>query len=832
MTLAQTLADGWAFAGAPPGSRRPPRGPWRPARVPGAVHLDLLAQGLIPDPLKAGAAEASAWVEARDWWYRCRFRAVAGLAGAPGLRLEAGGLDTWCTLWLNGRRLGRAQTMFAGHSFPLGRALESGENELLLRFESPGTALAALERRHGRLAGLGDPRRMHGRKAACSFGWDFAPRLPGCGVFRPVRLVAPGDRTVADAWVRTLEASPALARGVFEAVVESRAGGEAVVEFTLGPWTRVLRRRLVPGPNRVGSRWSLRRPPLWWPNGLGAPALVGASARVRGGEGLDFEAGLRTVELRRAPDRAGASFGFVVNSRSIFAKGANVVPPDPFPARVDAKMGPLLDDAAAAGYNFLRVWGGGDFGGEAFYSGCDRRGLLVWQDFPFACSEAPEHPAFLALVEREARAVLPRLRRHPSLALLCGGNENHMARHDGWFRGRESPRWGRALYHRLLPALCRRLAPGVPYWPGSPYGGRDPNSEGRGDRHHWRVWGQWADPEAYLADRGRFLSEFGLASLPNPAALSEAAGGGGLQGRSLAAHDRDAQVNGGGLARLAFYIHRNLPWAPGLEAFRYLSQVFQARGLALGIEHWRRLKPHTAGVLVWQHNDCWPGPSWSLIDSRGEPKLAYFAVRRAFDGALLSAVEGGGGADPGRPPGARNCEVWLTLDGPAPASGVLRVERWNVRGREAVVARARVRAPGGGSRRLWRASRAEAGISEPGRQVLVARYDDDAGWARRCLLLFARPVAMDLPPARVGIGVRRMAGAWEVTLNSPVLALSAEVRAPLPGRFDDNGVDLLPGERRRLIFRPAAAAARGRWEVATLNAMAGSRVASGPPPSP
>ncbi len=352
------------------------------------------------------------------------------------------------------------------------------------------------------------------------------------------------------------------------------------------------------------------------------------------------EAGLRLIKLERRKDKAGESFGLRVNGVPVYLKGANWIPVDSFLSRVsEERVEGLVAQAAEGNMTVLRVWGGGVYESEAFYRACDRRGLLVWQDFPFACSEVPELPWFVALVKDEAAKAVRRLRRHASLALWCGNNENHVARYEGWFKGRETKRWGLRLYEKVLPALCKALDPATPYWPGSPYGGKDPNSQAQGDRHHWLVWAQFQDYTAYREDRGRLISEFGFAGLPNRPVLKKAFAKGErwLQSRAMAIHDKVEQ--GGAYARIAYYMMNHLPFVAGLDAFRYLSQVNQGEALRTGIEQWRRSKPHNQGAIYWQLNDCWPVTSWSTLDSDDAPKLAYYRTKAAFEDALLSAVE-------------------------------------------------------------------------------------------------------------------------------------------------------------------------------------------------
>jgi beta-mannosidase len=820
----QDLGGAWDLQQAGPGAK--PGRAWAPATVPGNVHTDLMALGRLKDPLLRGQEAEAGWVEQCDWWYRRRFTPDAALLTLPQLRLVAEGIDTWATLWLNGRRLGRVEDMFVEHCFDVRGLLKPGVNELLLRFEAPGRVLQALEKRYGPRAAVGDPLRVHGRKAQYSFGWDWGPRLPTCGIFKPIRLEGAGEARIDDLWCRTLKAAAAEASGLLIAEVNCTRPQRLALRADLGPWHFERTVALKKGLNRLRLPWTVAKPRLWWPRGHGAPELYQAELSLGPAARAAVTVGLRTVALRRVKDAAGESFGFTVNGRAIYAKGANWIPADSFLGRVsDARIQGLVDQAAAANMTLLRVWGGGLYEGEAFYGACDRAGLLVWQDFPFACSEVSEHPAFMAQVEAEAALALRRLRRHPSLALWCGNNEAHMARDAGWFKGRDHAQWGRQLYEDRLPKLCARLDPERPYWPGSPFGGPDANSATQGDRHHWEVWASYRAYDEYRLDRGRFITEFGFAALPNAGRLREALAPQDrwVQSRGLAMHDKVEW--GGASARLSYYINKELPLAGGLEAFRYLSQVNQALALRAGFEHWRRLKPHNQGALVWQLNDCWPVISWSLLDSADEPKLAYHAVRRALDDVLLSAVE----ADPrrmtdkvGRLPlrGAQEdgqAQAWLTLDGPRGLKGRLTVERWGMRGREAVLARLPVSVGAQASRCVWRHGRRDSGVLDPSTQYLAFHLVSDRG-PRRSLLFFEPPKRLELPLSSVTLGARPQGDGVELAVQARHLALALEIQAPVPGRFSDNGFDLLPGETRRLSFIPQRPGPiRGAWTLYTLN---------------
>ena len=802
---------------------------WMPATVPGNVHTDLMAAAKLADPHKGEHEAEVGWVEEADWVYRRRFDASTGLLANPRLRLVAEGLDTYATVWLNGKLLGRTENMFVEHSFDVSGKLKLKGNELRIRFDSPLRRITALEKRHGLVPAIGDQQRSYVRKAQYSFGWDWGPRLATSGVFAPIFVEALPDFHISDLYAETRVATAALASGFLHVEVDARVAGKLPLVARLGAWTYRGTVSLKKGLNKLKLPWRLARPKLWWPRGFGEPHRYQAEAALASGALSRCDVGIRVIELERKKDKAGESFGLKVNGTAVYLKGANWIPADSFLGRVKAsRIQGLVAQAAESNMTLLRVWGGGIYENEAFYDACDREGLLVWQDFPFACNEVPELPWFVKLVKAEAEKAVRRLRRHASLALWCGNNENQMGRHDGWYRGRENKRWGTLFYNKVLPEICGRLDPATPYWPGSPYGGKDPNSQSHGDRHNWLVWAQFQDYNVYREDHGRFISEFGFAALPNRALLKStlAKDQRWLQSRAMTIHDKVER--GGAYSRIAYYIMNNLPFVSGLDNFRYLSQVNQGEALRTGIEHWRRNKPHTQGAVYWQLNDCWPVTCWSVLDSNDTPKLAYYRTKMAFDDALLSVLE----ADAkllvdkvGRLPLTATqedgrCEAWLTLDGKEAWSGSLTVERWNMNGKQARVATQKVSVAANQSKKLWSKQRKACGITDPSREYLVFRLTARDGRERQALLFFERPRRLNLEDTGLVVGARVVGSMVEVAVRARHLTLGVELHAPVAGRFSDNGFDVLPGETRLLTFIPEKEEAiKGAWSALSLNRM-------------
>ncbi|MGH3146034.1 MAG: glycoside hydrolase family 2 protein, partial [Rubrobacter sp.] len=520
---------------------------WIDVPVPGDVHRALMAAGRIEDPFYDRNEGECAWIEDREWWYRLDFE---GPEQPPGpderLRLVFHGLDTFATVWLNGEELGRHANMFREAVFDVGARVRFGErNTLALLFERP---LDHVGEQHPDQWGR-NPERVSMRKAQFGFGWDWGPRLPTVGIWRPVELCRERRTTVRGVHFHTLDLDPEGTRAAVAVRVEAeRFAGKDPVSVAIalsGPdGDPVAGHSIVldgEGPRLAGTAYlTVESPRLWWTHDLGEPALYGLSVELEHeGEVLDrreSRVGIRTLELDQSPEPeepATRFFRFVLNGAPIFARGADWIPADSSVGAIQAeRYGSLIGAARDANMNMLRVWGGGIYEHDAFYDLCDSLGLLVWQDFMFACAIYPEGPpSFVTEVEAEARYQVRRLRSRPCLALWCGNNENQWI-HDRTFWDRTDTTVPGALYyHEVLPRVVAELDGRTPYWPGSPYGGDDHNDRRQGNVHNWEVWhgnfprrfGEESsrDPTPqnvsylrYAEDKGRFISEFGMHAAP------------------------------------------------------------------------------------------------------------------------------------------------------------------------------------------------------------------------------------------------------------------------------------------------------------------------------
>jgi beta-mannosidase len=669
------LDSGWEFRLAPADAQATQRAaalPWHHAQVPGNVHTDLLASGLVPDPY-VGAAEAQLqWIGLAQWEYRTTFDLDAATLRRAHADLVFDGLDTFAHIELNGKSLLDADNAFRTWRVPVQGRLRS-HNSLRVVFDSPITRLLpVVQAMPHKLAGnypspFGDEPRdaMTGnfaRKPSYHYGWDWGPRYVTAGIWRTVRLESWGSLRVDDFNIRQRDVSDDSAQLDAEFQIDSDRADPITLDLdvrdpdgkniaTLHQTAQLKARR-----NAITLPVTIAHPRRWWPHGYGEQARYTFSARIADRRGTQAEisrrTGLRSVALRRDQDAKGQGFAFIVNDVPIFAKGANLIPFDAFPARVPReRVRHLLTSARDANMNMLRSWGGGYYEDDAFFDLADELGLMIWQDFMFGGGTPPAYdPQFRANVIAEARDNVRRLRNHPSLVLWNGNNEEETAWKD-WGIGKQltqdDPDFAQKVwagYVRLFGHDLREVVAqegnGVPYWSSSPSNdlAAKANDSANGDKHYWDVWGGPALPvEAYLDETPRFMSEFGLQAWPSLQTLATIAEPKDLAVGTPVLRAHQKFMAGTGDARLMLYIAREYGAPRDFADFVYLSQLMQAEGIELAALHHRMSRPRTMGSLYWQLNDVWPGASWSSIDFYGRWKPLQFHARRFFAPLAIAA---------------------------------------------------------------------------------------------------------------------------------------------------------------------------------------------------
>ncbi|MCG2802383.1 MAG: glycoside hydrolase family 2 protein [Cellulomonas sp.] len=643
------------------------------------MHTDLMAAGLLADPYLDDGEQHQHWVGESDWTYSTDLPPVTD-DGRVDLVLT--GLDTTATVSLDGRELLTTRNMHRSYRVALPPGRRSGRLEI--RLDSPRRAARAELDRLGPLPSPFSEERPFIRKMQSNFGWDWGPTLITSAVWRPV-LVETWDEARLAAVRPVVEVDPAGTGHVRVHVELERAGqGPLTVRAAVAG---ILAHVDVP-PGATTAELEVRVPhvPLWWPTGMGEQVLHPLVVELSGGDGATLDAwtrriGFRTVvvETQGAPD--GSGYALTVNGSPMFVRGFNWIPDDCFVGcvtRADYRRGVL--DAIAMGANLLRVWGGGIAEDDALYEECDSRGLLVWQDFLFACAAYPEEEPFTAEVRAEAQEMVTRLMPHPSLVTWNGSNENLWFWFvQGWGPQLGDRTWGERLYTEVLPQVVAELDPGRHYLISSPSSGdrwHDPNDPDRGVVHVWLP----GDYTRYGDVPARFVSEFGFQGPPTratfDAAVHESAPAPfspGVIGRQKAP---------GGTERIEEVMALHLGVPDDFDEWYWRAQLLQARAVAFGIEGWRADAPHCRGVIVWQLNDCWPAISWSAVDVAGRWKPVAYAIRRAFADHLLTWQ--GEGADR---------RLVAVNSGSTPWDAVVRVQRFALGGTapEAEVAGATVR---------------------------------------------------------------------------------------------------------------------------------------------
>ena len=608
------------------------------ATVPGSVYHDLLNADLIGDPFYRDNENRVFPLMENDFTYSRVFEVPAELLDSDCVVLHCDGLDTLATLSVNGTVVGTADNMHRTWEFDVKAVLCEGENTITVTFASP-TKFIRKAFAENPAVGTFDPLEGYPliRKAHCMFGWDWGPRLPDAGIWRNISLLGIDTARIRDVYVVQHHENGAVTLDIDTRITEITGSAPVSVTVTAPDGTTFT---------ATGAKASITipNPSLWWPNGYGEQPLYTVSVTL--GDGLDEwtrRIGLRTMRVLNEKDEWGECFTFCVNGTKIFAMGANYIPEDNLLSRANpARSRRLLEDAKAANYNCVRVWGGGIYPHDYFYDLCDELGLLVWQDFMFACAVYNLTEDFERSIVAEFRDNIRRLRHHPSLALWCGNNEVE-----------ESVMYGRPntvaqkndyvkIFDYLLPKVLKEEDPTTFYWPSSPSTGvtyDDPRCISRGDAHYWDVWHglkPFTDYRHYLF---RFASEFGFQSFPcmetiESFTLPEDRN---VFSYVMEKHQRNSSANG----RIVNYLSQMYLYPAQLTNLVYASQLLQAQAMQYGVEHWRRHRGHCMGTIIWQLNDCWPVASWSSIDYYGRWKALHYYEKRFYAPVLISCHEEG-----------------------------------------------------------------------------------------------------------------------------------------------------------------------------------------------
>jgi len=765
-----------------------------PARVPGDNVSALLATHRIPDPYWADNELQVQWIGRQDWIYERSFRVTPAFLTEQSVFLNCDGLDTIATIFINDRRVTNSENMFTRLRVEVKKYLRAGQNTLRIEFASPERAALAEAQQLPYPVPFIDnpvqsPRRNLIRKVQCHSGWDWGICLMVSGINGAIYLGATSLGRIE--YVTTTQRHQ-RGRVTVEVYVEvsSPTGGKSNLEVTLGKERISKPVTLSAGTNVVRTRVTIRNPKLWWPNGYGVQPLYDLTVRVAGDE-IRKRIGLRNLEVLNIEDKRGLSLTFRVNGVEIFCKGANWIPADAIPQRqTRAVIDDLLTSAQQAHMNMIRVWGGGQYESDDFYELCDEKGLLVWQDFMFACAMYPATPKFLENVRQEVCHQIKRLQNHACLALWCGNNENL-----GALKWHEESRNNRDRYlvdyDRLNEGVIGKAVdecdPTRQFWPSSPCGGRNDYSDcwhadNRGDMHYWEVWHGGKSFESYYDVRPRFCSEFGFQSFPSLETIHRYAPANQLNVTApiMEWHQR----SGTGNSRIIEMFSRYFRMPDGFANFVYLSQVQQAIAIKTAVEYWRSLRPNCMGTLFWQLNDNWPVCSWASINHGGKWKLLHYAAKRFYAPVLVSAFQRKDGT----------LEVRITNDQLTPVRGTVVAEIRNLAGK--LIRRYRLPARvAAGSAKLVKKWQVADIAPQPAKVFLQLSFNGVTNTH-----FFTDYKRCELAQPCIRIQIRKD---YRVTLRTDKPAFFVALNATgIRGEFDDNCVTLLPGQARTFNFTP------------------------------
>ncbi len=784
---------------------------WLDGHAPGDAHLDLMRAGKIADPFFGLNHLDCKWMEEKEWWYRRDFFPGEEFRGHR-VALSFQGLDTFATVWVNGRRAGAHRNMFIPCTFDVTDLIRIGHrNTVAVCFSSPIKAVEG-KSLDGLSAVFETHERLHARKAQMSYGWDIAPRILTCGIWRPAYLIAKGDVSIGDVAVRTTVESEEKATVRLEIPLTANSPGfrkvRVCIEIRNGKTVidRQADIELVRGQGLLTLDVPVDNPRLWWPWNVGRPDLYHLAVKAVVNGSIEDECrtkfGIRSVELVQEPQSdGGTSFMFAINGRKVYAKGTNWIPGDAIFARMTRrKYRELIDLALDNNCNMLRIWGGGIYEDPYFYRLCDERGIMVWQDFMFTCADYPEDEEFLSEVRREAERVVADLRNHPSIVLWCGDNEVDAGR---TWRGIASME--NAINRGVLPEVCARLDPTRPYIQSSPFspsGDPDANSRTEGDCHNWHHGTSYRD-EVYAKDSCRFVSEIGHLSIPWPESVRRFIPEPDLWPPENRAWD----FHFGTVERVETHRRERLNEAiaafgferpNNLEGYAALTQLIQALAYKEWMEHYRRRKPLCGGSLYWNLYDNWPQFSDAAVDYYQNPKIAYYYVGRAFSNLLVSLEEMGQGM----------IGVWLINDELRPRIGKLLLRCQRLDGGMAWTRILPARLPADSSRMVWEMRLPAPLMEEP-----------HACFAQARLLLGGRTVSesfyfpaefkdIEWPEtwitARISSFSRNAGGTQaDIVISSALYGRLVRIETPdHRARISDNFFDIPPGEERtvRVIF--------------------------------
>ncbi len=780
---------------------------WKAATVPGNIFTDLLTHKVIEDPFVKSNEEKVQWVSKKNWEYKTTFTLSAEILKKDNLELIFEGLNTYAKIYVNGNYQLNTDNAFKRYSISLKEIPMQASNELRIVFQNTASFenAAKLNSEYK----LPEGNRIYTRKAQFQYGWDWGPKLNTSGISKGIFIQAWNDVKFASIFIRQKKINSERATLSAEITIESS------LNKNINLFTKINREvissniSLKKGTHTYKIPIEITNPKLWWTHNLGTPYLYNFKFQlIDEGKVKDeksIKKGIRTIKLITKKDSIGESFYFELNGKMVYMKGANYVPQHSFQNKVtNRQYKKLLSDVVASNMNMLRVWGGGIYENDIFYELCDTKGILIWQDFMFACAMYPGDIEFLANIQEEAKQQVKRLRNHPSIALWCGNNENTEGwKRWGWQNNRTEKEkveiWNDylAVFDTILPNVVAEFSD-TDYWETSPKHGRgNPTYKTEGDAHDWWVWHDGYPFEHFENNVPRFMSEFGFQSFPSFETINyiNQTDTVNLNTKAMKSHQKHAR----GSQLIAEYMERAYNLPKNDEDYVYISQLLQARGVVMGIEAHRRAKPTNMGTLYWQLNDCWPAISWSSIDYFGNWKALQYKAKNAFENVLISSVLQD-----------ENVQTFVINDTFEPIQGVLKQKVIDFYGKEIWSDAKEIDVLETSSKNFYDFS---LNNIDKKSSVLVTEFDTHTSF-----YYFTKPKDLNLPQGDIDKKIFKTNKGFSIRLKSNVLQKELFLFTKEKGHFSDNFFDLMPNETKVITFT-SESETLSDLKIKTLNTM-------------
>lgn len=793
---------------------------WYKADVPGVVHTDLMANGIIENPFYRLNERAVQWIDKEDWIYETEFTGHNKIVTRENQQIVFKGLDTYADVYLNDSLILKANNMFLEWKTNVKGILKAGKNKLKVYFHSPVKIdMPKWEALPYQLKADNDQSENGGllnrkigifaRKAGYHYGWDWGPRLVTSGIWRPVYLEAWDNIKIENVHIIQKEVSSERANLTSAVeIISSRNIKNAMI--TIKANERLIATKcadLKKGLNEFRLDYTIKEPQLWWSNGLGNPYLykftTAVSLENHISDSISCNIGIRSLKVIADKDKYGRSLYFELNGKPVFMKGANYIPGDNFLPRITPeKYEKAILDAKNANMNMLRVWGGGIYEDDLFYDFCDKHGILVWQDFMFACALYPGDKAFTESVKQEAIYNVKRLRNHPCLALWCGNNENIDAWFGwGWKKEYEAMENGYAdklwndlynLYFRLLPQVVEEHGGGTGYRGSSPIAYPDKKSDGiHGDSHFWGVWHGNMPISQYNKKRSRFFSEYGFQAFPEFESVK-------MYAPLKEDHRIDSEVmmshQRGGIAannKIKEYMLKSYNKPKDFESFLYVGMLLQGDAIKTAMEAHRRDMPYCMGSLFWQHNDCWPVASWSSRDYYGRWKAQHYFARKAYDMILVSPVVMDG-----------QLTVHLVSDYLKPVRGKFTLKVMDMEGNIIYSKAEATQTPVNSSELIFKSDIKKISGNASFNDIIIYTEFQTPNKTYTNIAYTAEQKFMNYRPANIKWKIKKINDGYELLLTSEVFARGVFLSLPgINSFFEDNYFDLLPHSPKVIKLR-------------------------------